>query len=301
VQEVRACLGGMPEEWVVSMRNRRLPAGAPQQGSVAGAELSRLLLPGARSPMTQVALSVGPIAAKVLGFSLSALGVSTRERISPRDGHPTRTLAERLARALGVEAFELYLASSWPSPPRAYPGDPPLLVLPASVAELPELEQAVVLGRLLFRVAVGLPFLDDFPPDRIDGFLLSALCATEPTMASLLPAPRERAAQPYLALMQKAIGRRQRKQIEEVIASIPTTFDIQPYISAMHLSERRVVYLLTGALLSCIDALRRNGEAPEPLLRQPLALDLLRFAMSESAVVERWRIGSTWTERRPAP
>jgi tetratricopeptide (TPR) repeat protein len=301
VQEVRACLGGLPEDWVTSMRTRRLPAGSPQQGSAAGAELNRLLLPGARSPMTQVALALGPIAAKVLGFSLSALGVSSRERVSPRDGHPTRVLAERLARALGVESFELYLASSWPSSPRAYPGDPPLLVLPASVVERPELEQAVVLGRLLFRVAVGLPFLDDFPPDRIDGFLVSALCATEPTMASLLPAPRERAAQPYLAPMQKAIGRRQRKQIEEVIAGIPTTFDIQLYLPAMQRSERRVVYLLTGALLSCVDALRRNGEAPEPLLRQPFVLDLFRFALSESAVIERWRIGSTWTERRPAP
>jgi hypothetical protein len=297
VQEVRACLGGMPEDWMASMRNRRLPAGAPMPGSLAGPELQRVLLPGARSAMTQVALAVAPVAARVLGFSLAALGLSSRERISPRDGHPTRALADRMAKALGVESFELYLAPSWPTPPRAYPGDPPLLVLPASTAELPELEQAVTLGRLLFRVAVGLPFLDDFSPDRIDGFLLSALCATEPTMASLLPPPRERAMQPYQTLMQKVIGRRQRKQIEEVIASIPTTFDIQPYVSSMHLSERRFAYLLTGALLSCVDALRRHGEASDPLLRQPLVLDLLRFSMTETAVVERWRIGSTWTER----
>lgn len=173
-----------------------------------------------------------------------------------------------------------------------------MLVLPATVVDLPELEQAVILSRLLFRLAVGMPFLDDFPPDRIDGFLLSALCATEPTMAGLLPAARERSAQPYLVPMQKAIGRRQRKQIEEFIASVPTTFDIQPFVSAMHLSERRIAYLLTGSLLSCIDALRRVGEAPEPLLRQPLVLDLIRYSMTEAAVVERWRIGSTWTERR---
>lgn len=36
-------------------------------------------------------------------------------------------------------------------------------------------------------------------------FPLPPRVGTEPTMASLLPAPRERAAQPCLALMQKAL------------------------------------------------------------------------------------------------
>lgn len=298
IQEIRACLGGMPDDWMNALRARRIPASFLVPNSITGPELQRLLLPTARSPMMQVAQIVSPIAAKALGFSLSALGLSSRERISPRDGHPTRILAERIARTLGVESFELYLAAAWTSPPRAYPGDPPALVLPSTFADFHELEQATILGRLLFRVTVGLPFLDEFSPELIDGFLISALHATDPTILSMISGAREQTAQPYLVPMQKAIGRRQRKQIEEVIPSIPTNFEAHSFISALRRSELRIAYLLTGSLLSCIDTLRRTGEVTEPLLHQPVLLELFRYVMTESAIVDRWRIGSTWTERR---
>src|SRR4029079_3792952 len=91
----------------------------------AGSELTGLWVPEARSPMIDVCVALAPVAAKALRFELSSLGVTSRERIGPRDGHPTRVLADRIGRALGIEAFELYLTPTWKGAARVYPGDPP--------------------------------------------------------------------------------------------------------------------------------------------------------------------------------
>lgn len=302
VEEVRACLGEVGPERVARLRSRRLPAEALPPGVLAGKQVSDLLVPEARSSMVDVAVALGPVVAKAIRFELGNLGISSRERVSPRDGHPTRILAERIARALGVEAFELYLSPAWQGAARVYPGDPPALVAATSFVELPELEQAFALGRLLSRVALGFTFLDEISIEAADGMLLAAMRTLDPGFFSgELTHPREQAAQQMLPAVNRAIGRRQRKQLEEIAGRVSAAYDPRSFTIGVRRSEYRIAYILSGDLLAAIDYLRRfdreigrSTEEPRVLLQHPVTNEVMRYALTVDAYTERRRAGTVW-------
>ena len=303
VEEVRACLGDVAPERIARLRTRRLVAEAPYPAVLAGLEVGRLLVPEARSAMIEVAVALSPIAAKAIRFELSNLGIGSRERVGPRDGHPTRLLAERIGRALGVEAFELYLAPTWQGAARVYPGDPPAIVAATSFVELPELEQAFALARLLSRVALGFTFLDEISIEAADGLLLAAVRTIDPGFASgELTHPRELATQGMLAGMQRAIGRRQRKLLEEIAQkNLSAAYDPRALTIGVRRSEYRIAYVLSGDALAAIDYLRqfdreiaRSTEEPRILLQHPVTNELLRYALTAEAYAERRRAGTVW-------
>ncbi|XXT19917.1 cellulose synthase [Sorangium sp. So ce429] len=302
VEEVRACLGEVSPERMGRLRSRRVPSEAPYVGAFAGPEIGRLLVPEARSSWIDVALAIAPIAAKAIRFELSNLGVGSRERLGPRDNHPTRQLAERVGRALGIEAFELYLVPSWQGAARVFPGDPPAIVAPTSLTELPELEQTFALARLFARVAVGFTFLDEIPAEATDGLLIAAIRTLDPGFGSGAISPaREHAAQQMLPGVQRAIGRRQRKMLEEIAPSVAVTYDARAFVIGLRRSEYRIGYLLCGDALAAVDYLRRydrdiarSTEEPRLLLQHPVSNELLRYALSAEAFAERRRAGSIW-------
>lgn len=302
VDEIRACLGELTADRIGALRARRLPAEAPVPASMTGADLARILLPEARTPLISVAVAMAPVAAKVLRFELSSLGVGSRERIGPRDLHAVRMVAERAARAFGIELFELYLAPSWQGPARVFPGDPPAIVAHTSFADLPEPEMLFALGRLFCRMALGLAWLDELPPEQVDGFLLASLRAVVPQFASgELGNAREIAVQSFAAGVSRGIGRRQRKMIEEIIPSVSAAYDPNAFVHAARRSEWRAAYLLTGDLVASVDYLRRTepdlsrlAEGPRTLLRHPIVAELFRYALSHEALGERKRIGTGW-------
>jgi tetratricopeptide (TPR) repeat protein len=304
VEEVRAALGELPNDRLVHLRRRRLDPEAPLANSLAASELARLLVPEARSPLVDVALAVAPIAAKALRFEIASLGVGSRDRIGPRDGHPTRAIADRVARALGVEQFELYLTPSWQGAARVYPGDPPAIVGPVGFAELPEHEQAFALGRLLTRVALGVAWLDEIPTEIADAFLLASLRSTVPSFgAHGLAPPREHAVQGLLPGVQRAIGRRQRKLLEELLAQgqVSPDYDMRAFSIAVRRSEYRAAYVLSGQLLGGLDYLRRVDaelaralDQPKLVLQHPVTNELVRWSLSSEAFLERRKAGTVF-------
>ncbi len=302
VEEVRACLGDVKPERLGRLRARRLAEGAPYAGAFTGPDLARLLLPEARTPLLDVAAAIAPVAAKILRFELSGLGVSSRDRLSPRDGHITRVLADRVARALGIESFEIYLSLSWQGAARVYPGDPPAIVGSTSFAELPEPEQIFALARLLTRVALGPTWLDELPVDAVDGIFLAAVRAVDPAFGSgEITAARDAMASSFVPAVQKAIGRRQKKQLEEIAPTVAADYDARAITIGVRRSEYRLAYLLGGDLVAAIDYLRRfdrdigrSAEDPRLLLTHPVTNEMLRYALSVEAVAERRRAGAGW-------
>jgi hypothetical protein len=265
-------------------------------------DLARILLPEARTPLISVAVAMAPVAAKVLRFELSSLGLASRDRIGPRDLHAVRILAERAARAFGIELFEIYLSTSWQGPARVFPGDPPAIVAHSSFGDLPEPELLFALGRMFCRMALGLTWLDELPPEQVDGFLVASVRAVVPQFGSgELTSAREIAVQSFASPVQKAIGRRQRKMIEEIVQSLSAIYDAGTFVHAARRSEWRAAYLLSGDLVGSIDYLRRTEpdlariqDGPRSLLRHPVVSELLRYALSPEALGERKRIGTGW-------
>jgi cellulose synthase operon protein C len=300
VEEVRALLGEAHKDRVRTFRARSLPAEAPVAQALAGSALAELLVPEAQSPLVDVALALAPVAGKALRFDLAKLGVGSRDRIGPRDGHPTRYLADRIAQALGLPGFELYLTPSWQGAARVYPGDPPAIVGPASFVELPEPEQAFALGRLLTRAALGFTWLDELPLESADALLLATLRSVDPTFADgELSADREQHTQTFLPAVQKAIGRRQRKLLESVVPTVPANFDMRAFSIGVRRTEYRTAYVLAGNLVASVDYLRRfdaelarSKDQQRLLLEHPVTNELLRFALTAEAYAERRRLGT---------
>ncbi len=302
VEEVRAALGELGADRVAKLRGRRLEPEIPVAGALSGSELVHALLPEARSPLVDLAVAIQPVAAKALRFELSNLGVSSRERIGPRDGHPTRHYAEKIARCLGIEAFELYLTPSWNGAIRVYPGDPPALVGPLMLAELSESEQMFALGRLLMRAALGVTWLDEVSSEVADALLVSAMRCVIPNFGNgEISAQRESSAQGLLPAMQRAIGRRQRRAIEDLAPNIIPGWDFRAFSIGVRRSEYRTAYTLSGDLLGSLDYLKRFdtdiGRAtdnPRVFLQHPVTNELVRYALSAEGYTERRRVGAVW-------
>jgi len=280
-----------------------MPPDAPHPSVFAGPELHRLLVPEAHSPMLLVAAAIAPVAAKALRFELGSLGISSRDRIGSRDNHGTYRLADRIAKSLGVEGFELYLSQSWQGMPRVYPGDPPAIVGSPSFAELPEPEQAFTLGRLFVRIALGPAWLDELPFESIDALLIASLRSVDPAFGARDIGPlREQAVQTLAPNVHRAIGRRQRKLLEEILPSAVSVYDVRALVAGVRRSENRLGYLLSGDLIAAIDQLARAdrdvaraAEDPRLVIVHPTTGDLIRYALGAPSYAERRRAGTVWT------
>ena len=302
VDEVRALMGDLAGERVAKLRKRRLDPEVPFANALVGAELSKSLVPEARTPIVDLAIAIQPIAAKALRFDLATLGVSSRDRIGPRDGHPTRHLADRLARCLGIPDFELYLTQSWSGAIRVYPGDPPALVGPVGLVDLPEGEQLFALGRLMTRIALGMTWLDEISVDVADALLLAAARSVLPQFGlGEVIAAREHSVGQLLPSVQRAIGRKQRRAIEDLSPTLSATFDFRALSIAIRRSEYRMGYVLSGDLLGSLEYLKRFdadiGRAAENariFLQHPVTSELIRYALGSDSYAERRKVGTLW-------
>ncbi|NUP08756.1 MAG: cellulose synthase [Polyangiaceae bacterium] len=301
-EEVRGALGDLQPERLAKLRNRRLDPEAPYQQTLAASELTRMLLPEARSPFIDVAIAIQPIVAKALRFEISSYGISMRERIGSRDGHPVRILADRIARCLGISEFELILSPNWNGPIRSFPGDPPVIVGPANYIDLPETEQAFGLGRLLTRLALGMTWIEEVQSDGAEGLLLSAVRSVLPQWGVGEIGPqREHAMGTFFQSMQRAIGRRQRNVIQDLAPTLNPSFDARTFFLAVRRSEYRSAYVLSGDLLGGLETMRRSdaelsraGDNARALLQYPLSNELIRYALSVDGYNERRRVGTVW-------
>jgi hypothetical protein len=300
VDEVRACLGELGADRVARLRSLRAPPDAPPPGSLAGADLVRLLVPEAKTHIVDVAVAVAPVAARILLLDPATVGVGPRDRLGPRDASPLRLTVERLSRAFGVEALDVYAPPGWTAAARLFPGDPAVLVAPSSLSELSEAERTFALARLVARAALGFAWLDEVPLEVGDALLLATARAVDPGFAAgELAQARESALQSLLPHVQRALGRRSRKLVEDVAAHLAPPADPRAFALALRRSEVRLAYLACGDLLASLDALRRvdrdlaRADADARfLLHHPVTGELVRYALSAEAAAERQRIGT---------
>lgn len=303
VDEVRAVLGDLPPDRVPRLRATRPAYDGPLPGSLAGADLVRLLHAEAKTHLVDVAVALAPIAARVLRLDPAALGVSTRDRLGAREGGATRFTLDRMVRGFGLEGLDLLVPPGFPGAPRLFPGETPMLLAPASLADLGESERAFALARLSARAALGLTWLDEVPFEVGDALLLAGVRTVDPSYGlGELDPTRESAVQSLLPHVQRAIGRKAKKLVEDVAPHLGPPPDPRAFALAVRRSELRLAYLACGDLLASIDHIRRvdrdlaRADADgRILLAHPLAGELARYALSAEAAAERRRVGTART------
>lgn len=276
-------------------RTPRAADAAP--GSFGEAEFTAIeARPGDEAPRRLLA-ALGDIAGKVNTPELERWGVSPRDRISAKSGHPVRSLADRLAAIFGVGDYELYIHRAHSGLVEVELTDPVSVLVPASVAGLGEPEQTFSIARVLANVGRGLAAVDRLAPGAIEVLLAAAARLVEPGYH--VPGVDEE----YLAAHARRVGKAMpwlgRGPIEEAARAyaLAQRVDIAAFAFGVRLTAARAASILADDLPSSV-ALVQKLEIGRPgtdrvAIEQSRELrrDLLRFWISDPAALLRRRLG----------
>lgn len=311
VSELRAIAGELDDGRQSWLRARRLPAFEQHHAALDRATLVSHLVPSeARHVLLDIAAAISGVESKLLRADLTDIGVSPRERIGRRSGHPTRALLDRLARALGIGDVELVVTPNV-TRTRVIAYDGVWVLVPSSLAELPEPTQLASLGRALARVALNVPWLEELPPSHIEALLVAAARAVNPSYGQEdVDVLSLKLVAQYEPSLVKELTRKQRQALDKLVplmgAPQGRMISIDLLIGALACAELRIAYVLTGDVLATVDELRgldagffhatesAGRSAVGAVLDHPFAGDVVRFALTPEATALRRRVGSTW-------
>jgi len=276
---------------------------APNPGSLSHETvISSLVADSAQTPLLDMAAMVSETIAKLVRQDPETLGANARDRLTARASHPMRALADRVAKAFGDLRFDLYIDASGTQSPRLVPGDPPALVLPRGFGDLPEIEQAAGVARLLTFVALEIPWLEEVTSDAADGILFGAMRAgSELWGQGELSANADLAASAWRARITKAAGRKVKRALEEIAGRVRPQADTSRWRQAMRSAGMRAAYVVTGdltatlkqAIRADLDLAQAKSETlPAKLIQNPTTCDLVVFALSDAALVLRRSAGT---------
>jgi hypothetical protein len=264
-----------------------------------------------RHILLEVAAAIAGIEAKMLRADLGELGVGSRDRLTARSGHPLRLMLDRVAKQLGVGEVEIVISGSVPRT-RVVAQDVPWIVVPSALLQRTEAAQLANLARATARIAYGVPWLEEFPPQHIEALLVAAARLVVPGYAAdrLDEMTAKIAAQQEPALA-RTLARRQRKLLDELAPHIASPqsrpLSVEVFLSALARAELRTAFLVTGQLLAVVEEVRgvdatvnRLVEKPSAnalaaVLEHPMLGDVTRFALTSEATALRKGLGSTWT------
>ncbi len=284
-------------------RSQTMPMSAPNPDSLAhDIVLASLIDDDAQRPLLGVAALLGETVSKLLHPDPEVFGVSSHERLTSRASHPMRALADRVARAFGDLRFDLHVDATGTASPRLLPGDPPALILPRGFGDLPEIDQAADLARLLTYVALGVPWVEETAADDVDGILFGALRAgSELWGQGELSSNAEMAASAWRARIAKAAGRKIKRALEEAAQRTRAQADTSAWRQAIRVAGLRAAYVVTGDLTATLmQALRTDpelGQVPGNLLAaklfdHPVTREVMVFALSDSGLALRRSAGT---------
>ncbi|WP_394827546.1 tetratricopeptide repeat protein [Pendulispora albinea] len=311
-RELRALAGTLDDASQLWLRGRRLSFdSASTEPFDRAALIGQVLPPEGRHVLLDVSFALSGCEGKLFRSTAHELGVSSRDRVSPRSGHPLRPVFDRLAWLLRIPETELYVSEAV-SYTRVVSQDVPWVVFPQSQLEQPESRQLASLGRALTRIALGVPWIEDLPPPHVQALLTAAARHANPSYSYDV---RDRHLADLIAeyepRVSRALGRKQRKLLSDLAfrldaPSNPSAQEMEAFVRAIARAELRVAFLVTGDLLATFDELRTldvhfarsigavNEHSVASIFSHPLAGDLARFALSKEATALRWRMGSTW-------
>lgn len=225
-----------------------------------------------------------------------AYGVSRGDRVSSRSGHPTRLLADRIARVVGAPEFELYVHQKPTSTAEIEFSDPVSIMVPVSVTKLPEGQQAFLLARVLIDYARGLHPIHKLAPSALTGLLTAAMRIVDPAFGG---ATQSEYLETLTKNLYKGLPRRGRKPLEDaaMLYGPSPKPRLDDWLLRARKTSTRAALLIADDPAGVVTVLRRTeGDLarlePADLERGRAVLaDVLRFALSDAATTVRKRLG----------
>jgi hypothetical protein len=228
---------------------------------------------------------------------LESFGLAARDRITSRSGHPLRDLADRIATALGLESFDLYVHHDRQRGMALEMGAPPLLVVPASLTDLPLPQQVFAIARPLVHLARGLGLVEKLTPRELEVLLASAARHVRAGFGGGLTS--EELLEEQSKRLYKQLARRQRRPMEEAAQAYVDVgrVDFPRWVRGAHRTAIRIAALLADDLAGSLEVLRRiDREGPGTsgaawIEASDVARDLVVFWASKPAMHLRRHAG----------
>lgn len=228
---------------------------------------------------------------------LEPYGLSTRDRMTTRQGHPLRQRVDRIAEILGAPPVELYMHRVRSKGIGVELSSPPALLVPAPVADLPEPQQVFLLARPLYLVARRIHPVAKLQPREIQVLLAAAARQVDPSFGAGLTS--DEYLQEHGRRLQRALPRRARRTVEDLarrhLAAPPV--DFPSVVAGAEGAALRVAAVLADDLQACVEVLQRTerdlqGLSGAALLRRSGPVhDVVRFWLSDDALALRRRLG----------
>jgi len=267
---------------------RAMRPGAARPGSMSAAALATISAAGGadEGPVAGLLLAVGDALAKAYPVPFEQYGVKKGDRLKPRTGHPLRQDVDRLAAVFGIERFDMYVHAGMGGDVAVELSQPPSLMVPSYLSEMPEAPRLFLLARPLAAIATGLYPALKLSPEELALVLAAAVRHLEPTFED------GNHDTDRLAAMQQTISPSwlSRGKFDEAVQQYyAEPLDALSWAPTVERSAARAAALLAGDLDACVAALRNIGVIDRSVAgsslvhSSPLVADLLRFWMSEPA------------------
>jgi cellulose synthase operon protein C len=280
-----------------AMSSRVVRAAGQAPGSLDASELSSIDVNSADSTASALLSALGEAAGKVFPPELERWGLSAREKISPKSGHPLRAIAERVASVFGVESFDLYVHRAHSGVVQLELTDPVSVLVPASVAGLAEPGTVFALARAFASLTRGLSPIERLSSDELRMLLGGAARLVDSSFGSGAPHDDE------LMTMQRRVskampwlGRGAIEDAARAYASAPPR-DLEEWRLAARMTSARAAAIVCDDIVSAAEQVRRtegdlSGAQGDALLKgQRLLGDLLGFWVSDGAFAMKRRLG----------
>jgi tetratricopeptide (TPR) repeat protein len=262
----------------------------PQIVLDAGA-MSLVADPDDQGPIAELFALMAETTSLALGPTLSSLGVSKKERVDSRGGHPLRVAIAEWMGALSFETdFELYVGGPDPDGVTGVAGELPALVVGPNIKAPLDVAARSAVAREAFALRRGVTAVRT----RDDPTIASLVAAACIEAGASVPQPQYAVFGEVSRAVKKEISRKVRKAIADVAARIAAERpDPRAWASAARRSLDRIAVIAAGdvsIVLSDVLGIPRD-RVSERLEGNSRVRDLLAFVLSPSYLEIRKKLG----------
>lgn len=264
-------------------RQKRVHAGEAKPESFNADALLRICAgeQWAESRVSALLASVTEALAKIYPPDFEQYGLGSRDRL--KTDHPLYVLCARVARSFGLAELDVYLHRGQISDVVVELAQPPALMVPQFVTDLPEAQQVFILARAFVSLVRDVHPAVTLGRREVTRVVFASLRTVAPTFGS------GRYPDDDLNQLQKRIykilSRRNRKALEaaatQYLGKPPIDFD--RWGQSLELTTARAAALLTNDLPAVLSVLRQTGATPARVegaalvTSSPTVTDLFRF------------------------
>jgi hypothetical protein len=265
--------------------------------SLRGSVLDTLGTPRAEDAAAGALLAaLSPALAKLYPPDLDSYGLATRDRLATDANHPLREITDRIAAALDVHNFDLFLHRVRNRGITIEFGTHPAVLAPATIMEKDPCTQAFAMARPMTQIARGYHPIEKLTPREIDVLLASAARTVKPDFGVGLTS--EEFLDEQTRRLQRAIPRRDRRLVRDAALAYSQAKRVKfdRWVNAANRTAIRVALLLCDDLDPLVQDVRsqiapeREAEG-ETFDKHPVFIEALKFWASPAAMHLREHMG----------